>query len=187
MPIPIIGTIITGIELAKDIKKVADMLIPDPPKELTDKLRWLQCTLKNETQFRVLLLESYFSSGRYWDAPSTFGPFDQLVYSCCNDDYAPTGVSGGTGFRLLLDDQHYFDFALGWTDPLLGSYKAGVVGSGSAKDAYDHANDDGGSLISKDIFEGRDKEGNTAKFRIHISATPGQKPLFVVEQVPVFE
>ncbi|KAF8803230.1 hypothetical protein BYT27DRAFT_7340934 [Phlegmacium glaucopus] len=166
MVIPIIGTIIAGIELAKKIKE-------------------LQCTLKNETQFQVLLQETYFNSGRYWDAPGTFRPFDQLVYSCCNDDNAPTGVAGGTAFRLSLDDRTYFDFALGWTNPLFGSYKAGVVASGSAKDAYDQSDDDGGSLISKDIFEGKDKDGNTAKF--HISAAPNQRPQFVVVQVPVSE
>ncbi|KAF8803222.1 hypothetical protein BYT27DRAFT_7214790 [Phlegmacium glaucopus] len=187
MSIAIIGRITTGAELIKKIKEVADMLIPDAPKELTDKFRWLQCTVKNETQFQVLLQETYFDSGRYWDAPGTFGQFSQLVYSCCNDDNAPTGLSGGTAFRLSLDDQHYFDFALGWTSPLLGSYKAGVVASSSAKDAYGSADDHGASLISKDIFEGKDKDGNTAKFRIHVSAAPSQKPLFVVVQVPVSE
>jgi hypothetical protein len=88
------------------------VIIPDAPKELTDKYRWLQCSLKNETQFSILLLETYFDSGRYWDAPGSLGSFDQLVFSCCNDDGVPTGVMGGTAFRLSLDDTHYYDFAL---------------------------------------------------------------------------
>jgi hypothetical protein len=222
MPVPIIGTIITGIELEKKIKKVCylssscpntirwcpsqvdDMPIPAPPKELTDKFRWLQCTVKNETQFQVFLLDTYLQSGRYWNAPSDFGQFDQLVYCCCSDDYAPTGVSGGTAFRLRLDDQHYFNFALvskcsllwwdlrtthlllqGWSNPLVGPYKVGVVASSFAKEGYDSAGDYGVSLISQDVFEGKDKEGNTAKFLIHISAAPSQKS-FVVAQVPVW-
>ena len=88
------------------------MIIPSAPKELTKKHSWLQCSLKNETQFKVLLLETYSNSGCYWDAPHTFGAFEQLAFSCCNDDFAPTGVTGGTSFRLLLDDKHFYDFAL---------------------------------------------------------------------------
>ena len=49
----------------------------------------------------------------------------------------------------------------------------------------DAADSDGGSLISKHIFEGKDKEGNAAKFRIHVSAAPGQVTLYVIKQVPV--
>ena len=39
--------------------------------------------------------------------------------------------------------------------------------------------------MSKYVFEGKDKVGKPAKFRIHISAAPGQEALFVVKQVPV--
>ena len=51
------------------------MAIPPPPKDLTSKHRWLQCTVKNETQFDVLLLDTYFDSGRYWTSPGGFGSF----------------------------------------------------------------------------------------------------------------
>ncbi|KAF8799219.1 hypothetical protein BYT27DRAFT_7202377 [Phlegmacium glaucopus] len=183
--IEIIGIITTGAELIKKIKEVADMLIPSAPKELEDKFRWLQCSLKNETQFTVLYQATYFNSGRYWDAPHSFDPFNQLVFSCCNDDFAPTGVTGGTTFRLSLDDQHYYDFSLGWTNPSLGSYKAAVVESSNPKDAYDAATEEGGHIQSTSIFQGKDKDGQPAKFRIHISASASQKPPFVVKQVPV--
>ncbi len=73
----------------------------------------------------------------------------------------------------------------GWTAPTAGAYKAGVVESSKGVDGYNAADNDGGSLTSKYIFKGKDKEGKAAKFRIHISAAPGQHALFVVKQVPV--
>jgi hypothetical protein len=55
-------------------------------------------------------MDTYFDSGRYWTAPGSFNPFEQLVFSCCNgDNTVGTGVSGGTAFRVSLDDQHYYD------------------------------------------------------------------------------
>ena len=133
--VTIITTIITGAELAVKVgevrtrcvhrarstlndvapraRQVAKKLIPEPPKQLTDKFRWVQCTIKNETQFDLLLQGTYFDSGRYWDAPGSFGSFNQMVFSCCNGDHTVmTGVTGGTEFRLSLDDQHYYDIAL---------------------------------------------------------------------------
>ena len=73
----------------------------------------------------------------------------------------------------------------GWTNPLIGSYKAGVVESSNPKDGCDATNDNGGSLQSKYIFEGKGKDGKPAKFRIHVSASPSLKPQFVVTQIPV--
>jgi hypothetical protein len=71
----------------------------------------------------------------------------------------------------------------GWTNPLLGSYKAGAVESSNPKDGYDAADDRAGYLQSKYIFEGKDKDGKPANFQIHISSSPSQKPEFVVTQV----
>ena len=89
------------------------MLIPDAPKDLKDKFRWLQCTIKNETQFDLLLQGTYFDSGRYWDAPGGFGQFEQHVFTCCNGDHTIlTGATGGTAFSLSLDENHKFDIAL---------------------------------------------------------------------------
>ncbi|KAI0713533.1 hypothetical protein C8Q76DRAFT_796493 [Earliella scabrosa] len=184
--IGIVKTIITGVELATKIGKVAGELIPSPPTDLKDKFRWVQCTVKNETQFDVLLLDTHFDSGRYWTSPGGFGSFSQMAFSACNGDHTfMTGATGGTAFRLSLDDQHYYDFSLGWTAPATGAYKAGVAESGKGVDGYNAADNDGGSIMSKYVFEGKDKDGHPAKFRIHISAAPGQEALFVVKQVPV--
>ena len=93
--------------------QVAEKIIPTPAKELKDKNRWIQCTLKNETQFDVLLLDTYFDSGRYWTSPGGFGPFQQMAFTACNGDNTIfTGATGGTAFRLSLDDKHYYDFSL---------------------------------------------------------------------------
>ena len=67
----------------------------------------------------------------------------------------------------------------------MGSYKAGVVESDKGIDGYNAATGNGASIQSAVIFEGKDKDGDKAKFRIHISAAPGQQPLCVVKQVLV--
>ncbi|KAF7969296.1 hypothetical protein HWV62_22427 [Athelia sp. TMB] len=190
--IAIITTIISAAELAAKAGKcspanqVAAELIPAPPTELKEKFRWLQCTIKNETQFDVLLQGTYFDSGRYWTAPGSFSSFAQMVFSCCNGDHTVmTGATGGTALRVSLDDKHFYDVALGWTAPTAGSFKAGVVESSSPKDGYESATAEGKAVISDTIFEGKDKDGNKARFRIHLSAAPGLEALFVIKQVLV--
>ncbi|GJE99082.1 hypothetical protein PsYK624_153230 [Phanerochaete sordida] len=184
--VAIIATIITGVELAVEVGKVAAEIIPDPPKTLQDKHRWVQCTIKNETQFDLLLENTYFDSGRYWTAPGGFSGFQQMVFSGCNGDGTVlTGVSGGCAFRISLDDQHYYDISLGWTNPEVGAFKAGVVNSAQGVDGYNAATPEGGALTSNVIFQGKDKAGNPAKFRINVSAAPGQETLYVVKQILV--
>lgn len=184
--IGILTTILSGVELAAKIGEVAQKIIPDAPKDLKDKYRWIQCTVKNETQFDLLLEGTYFDSGRYWTAPGSIGNFDQLVFSCCNGDNSIlTGVSGGNALRLSLDSEHYYDFALGWTNPTAGAFKAGVVESNSAKEGYEKASETGGSIMSSSVFVGKDKDGKEAKFKIHISAAPGPATLYVVKQILV--
>ena len=130
--IPIASTILTGIEFATKVGKVrrhppsatmgrqvdssvcaqiAGAIIPSPEKKLKDYHRWIQCTLKNETQFDILLLDTHFDSGRYYTAPGGFGPFSQLVFSAVSSGFL-TGATGGTAFRVSLDDKEFFNFAL---------------------------------------------------------------------------
>ncbi|KAG5653508.1 hypothetical protein H0H81_012580 [Sphagnurus paluster] len=182
--IKIAATVLSAVELEVKEKKVAAMTTPSPPQELKDKTTWLQCTLKNETQFNVLFRDTYFESGTYWDPPRSFGPFEQCVFSCINEDNAISGAAGGTSFRLVLDNDNYYDFSLGWISPL-GSYKVGVAESSNPRDGYDAADKGSGIVRSEKIFQGKDKHGNLSDFRIDISATSSQKPLFVVKQVLV--
>ncbi|KAI0344290.1 hypothetical protein BDW22DRAFT_1344362 [Trametopsis cervina] len=181
--IAIITTIITAAELAQKAAEVARKLIPSPPTQLKEKHRWMQCTIKNETQFSIFLENTYFDSGRYWDAPGSIKPFDQGVFSICNGDGTIlTGASGGNAFKLDLDNQHDYYFSLGWTAPQFGAYKTSVVESKDPKVAYEAAKDTGGSINSSTTYKGTDKDGKAVKFTFHISSAPSQNSLFVINQ-----
>ena len=99
------------------------MPIPEPPTELTAKYRWVQCTIKNETQFPITLLSgAYLPSDTFWPAqPGDCAPFDQLVFSTYNDDRTNPAQANGAVFLLTLDHQDYASFykvALVAIDPL---------------------------------------------------------------------
>lgn len=88
-------------------------MIPTPPSGLTDKHRWIQCTVKNQTQFDIVLNGTYFDSGKYWDAPGNIPPFAQMAFSCCNgDNTILTGVSGGNQFQVMVDENTPYKFSL---------------------------------------------------------------------------
>lgn len=179
-------TIITGTELSTEVARVARELIPSPPAGLMAKFRWLECTIKNETQFDVFLLDTHFDSGRYWTSPGGFSPFALTTFSACNGDNTFfTGATGGNAFRLTLDDNTHFDFSLGWTSPAAGTYKTAVVESSKGIDGYIAATEFGNSIFSPNKYRGKDKEGRPAKFHLHISASPGQQPLCVIKQIPI--
>ncbi|KAI1171819.1 hypothetical protein F4777DRAFT_564120 [Nemania sp. FL0916] len=182
--IPILAEILDALKLAKKIKEALDKLIPPPPQDLKDKHRWMQITLKNATQFPLLLDQTYFDSGRYWTAPAGSSAFDQNVFSVCNKDHSPvTGASGGTSFQIVLDKTHTFNIALGWTAPEAGRFKAGVIESTDPKDGYNAASPTGNFIISQNEYEGTDKEGNPTKIYFHVSAAPGNEAMFVVTEV----
>lgn len=89
------------------------MVIPTPPKELEEKHRWMQCTIKNETQFQLVYQETYFNSGKFWNAPGGAGAFKPMDFGVCNHDNSiMTGVSGGSTLKLHLDETHSFVFAI---------------------------------------------------------------------------
>ena len=35
-----------------------------------------------------------------------------MIFSCCNKDYAVAGATGGTAFRIILDNAADYPFAL---------------------------------------------------------------------------
>lgn len=73
----------------------------------------MQCTIINATQFDLLLEENYLDSGKYWTAPGAAVPFDQMTFTGCNKDHSPfTGVSGGLLYKVYLDEEHSFRFAI---------------------------------------------------------------------------
>jgi hypothetical protein len=73
----------------------------------------------------------------------------------------------------------------GWSNPELGSLKAGVVPSSSAEDGYNAVSSTGGAIQSSNIYSGKDKDGNVIKFQVHVSAAPGKDMMYVVNQVLV--
>ncbi|KAF7794751.1 hypothetical protein EIP86_005889 [Pleurotus ostreatoroseus] len=84
--IEIAALIVDAAALALSIGEVTKKAVPEPTDGLKSKTRWLQCTVKNETQFQILLNDSYIDSGRYYTAPGSIPPFNQMVFSCCNGD-----------------------------------------------------------------------------------------------------
>ncbi|PQE29507.1 hypothetical protein CJF32_00003258 [Rutstroemia sp. NJR-2017a WRK4] len=182
--IAIASLIVSSLQLAVAVKQTADASAPAIPTGLQEKKRWLQCTLKNQTQFSLLLQQTYHDSGRFYSAPGSVASFHQMTFSVCSrDNSVGTGVSGGASFRADLDHHHSFHFAIGWTNPYLGSFKAGVIEAKAAKDGYNAASGDGSFVQSEHGYKGKDEKGENAHIIFHISATPGQKPMFVITEV----
>ncbi|KIK55808.1 hypothetical protein GYMLUDRAFT_248402 [Collybiopsis luxurians FD-317 M1] len=157
---------------------VMSQRIPDPPASLTEKSRWIQCVVRNMTQFRIVLQDhhTYFDSGRYWEPPSDILPFDQMIFTCCNGDGTFfTGATGGTSFRMILDPVTWYDFAIGWTNPYIGSIKAGIVHSSNPQDGYDHASPEGNAFRSQEVFKGIDKDWKAGGWYLHLSASAGSQ------------
>lgn len=128
--IKIAGVILTAANLAYNVTKVnfsqitppritsnpseqtTEKSVPDASSTVKNKHRWIQCTIKNKTQFQIVLLDTYWSSGRYDLAPGGASAFGQIVFDGCNgDNTILTGVSGGNSFRIVLDATHSFDLA----------------------------------------------------------------------------
>ena len=59
------------------------------------------------------------------------------------------------------------------------------MASSKPEDGYNAATDRGGSFITPMTFEGKDKDGKKAQFKIHLSAAPGSQTLYVLKQVEV--
>ncbi|EJD41452.1 hypothetical protein AURDEDRAFT_169614 [Auricularia subglabra TFB-10046 SS5] len=168
---------------------VAKQPNPEPSSALSKKPHWMQVVVKNQTQFNISPLNPPFlDSGKYWSLPQEQEPFSQAAFGVCNRDWDPRGATGGTAFRLHLDFDSSFDFAVGWTDPILGAYKSSVVASSSAEDGYNAASPEGNSLTSDNIYQGTDAHGDAVRFRLHFSAiTADHLALVVVDQLRIPE
>ncbi|KAG2109956.1 uncharacterized protein F5147DRAFT_836497 [Suillus discolor] len=139
--IEILAIIVDSATLLKKTIDTIQEIIPGADDDLKEKFHWINCSLKNATQFHYSV-----------KAPGGDGPFSSTTFSCCNGDGAVTGATGGIAFSLWLDSKHSFDFAVGWTDPLLGSMKAGVVESAVAEAGYNAASREGGHIRSKSSY-----------------------------------
>ncbi|KAI0746731.1 hypothetical protein C8Q80DRAFT_791615 [Daedaleopsis nitida] len=180
--VAIVDLVISIADLQERRSGVEKQPLPDVPPLVALVGHWLQPTIKNGTQFKITFLTSHFDSGEYHTKPADIAPFEQMTFSCIQNRNFH-GVAGGTQFRISFDDAHYMNFAVGWTNPEIGSLKASAV-EGGPYYAYEQATDKSTTLTSKDMYEAKDKDGNSLKFRIQITAQPGATPVFVVKQAP---
>jgi len=116
-------------------------------KRLCKRNYHLHCTIQNDTDVSITFHDTYFNSGDMFIAPpDSIAPHSSATFGVGGGSYSGDalrsalmgGVSGGA--RFCLGD---FDFAVGFTDPVIGSMKAGVVMDGSAEAGYDAADSDG--------------------------------------------
>ena len=165
----------------------------------------LQAAIRNCTQFEIKLgKDVYFNSGRYQEwPPTTIDPFGIATFTAIHRDFKPEGATGGNTWTLRIEKNIEFDVALvnficvsrlfrpnddgfqGFTEPYVGSSKAAIVESTSARAGYDAASESGNAITSKDSWTGEDVEGNahTIRFDCRSSAS---RPCRVYEIVQTF-
>jgi len=176
--------IISAVQLVNKIHEVVSKSTTSVPNaELSEKHRSMECTIKNGTQFTIVLKDTYLDTGRYSTPPGDIPPFEQRTFSICNRDNEWTGATGGNTFSIMVDSQAPYTFSLGWTCPEFGAYSAGVTESSVAKDGYKAATSTGNSIVSKTEYQGKHEDGEEVKFKFCISAAPGGHGVFVVNQV----
>ncbi|KAG2154311.1 uncharacterized protein EDB93DRAFT_1248510 [Suillus bovinus] len=163
--VEILSIVLDPLIMFKKTIDTIQEIIPGADNDLKEKFHWINCSLKNATQFNYMIVGSYFSSGCYWKAPEGGTPFSSTMFSCCNGDGAITGMTGGTAFNLWLDSEQSFKLRsreAGWT--LL---------------SYDAACREGGHIRSKNLYMGKDEKGNTSKFYIEDLSFARQGPYVV--------
>lgn len=57
--------------------------------------------------------------------------------------------------------------------------------SSNPEDGYNNATLEGGYVISRNIYCGKDEDGHDTNFQFHISACPGQETLYVITQLRI--
>ncbi|KAF2010706.1 hypothetical protein BU24DRAFT_426922 [Aaosphaeria arxii CBS 175.79] len=185
--VAIIGEVISAVKLAEKVKDTLRILFPEPPQELTKKHRWYQCTIKNCTQFKLLVGDTYIDTGKWWTPPQGTSPFEQTTFSASNGDHNPGGATGGVAWKLYLDEQHWFYFSVGLTSPATGSSKAAIVESEDPEAGYKAATKQGSSIVSKDQYKIKDKDGNEQLIFFHCVAIPGHEMRIEITQTIVQE
>ncbi|TFK23484.1 hypothetical protein FA15DRAFT_745098, partial [Coprinopsis marcescibilis] len=155
---------------------------------LKEKTRWIQGIIRNATDFQIRYVKSYLDSGRYDQFPSpTVNPFSTSTFTGCNgDNSALTGISGGATYRIDIDEKHSYYFSIGFTNPYLGAYKAGAIASDNPEQGYEAASKEGGDVTSGE-YHAVDKDGIQLVFRLRITAAPGQRATFTIEEIRFYE
>ncbi|KAK7458740.1 hypothetical protein VKT23_009740 [Stygiomarasmius scandens] len=189
--VTIASTIVSAAGLVLKGKQASEKVTT--PKTADGKKYQMEITVVNKTQFPINLGDdlTYFWTGRYADGkgPTTIDPFSKMTYCVCNTDAVliDSGVTGGNAFRIYLDGKTYYDFAIGWTCPVVGRYKAGILepkdGKNFAEQGYDSATEDGKAYTSTKAWLGpteaeasSEKKDSKAITKFRLDAVPGRQP-----------
>lgn len=158
----------------------------------------MQCSVKNETQYELVLTDSYFDSGEYYDAPhATIPKFSVASFSVCNRT-GLAGVSGSNLWTMELDNKTKLKFSLvgyglnpfwftrlthaqGYTDPVVGSRKSAAIVGDKAKDGYEGATHHGTNSKSGE-YNGKDDKGITTYFFFTLTAVTGHHTIYTIRQ-----
>ncbi|EDR00324.1 uncharacterized protein LACBIDRAFT_314489 [Laccaria bicolor S238N-H82] len=180
MATAVAGIVLSAIGVAKGIGDTGVALFGGEDT-LKRKRHWMQCSVKNETQYELVLADSYFDSGEYYDAPhATIPKFSVASFSVCNRT-GLAGVSGGNLWTMELDNKTELKFSLGYTDPVVGSRKSGAIVGHKAKDGYEGATQYGTNSKSGE-YKGKDDKNTPTYFFFTLTAVTGHHTIYTIRQ-----
>ncbi|KAF8342222.1 uncharacterized protein EI90DRAFT_3011737 [Cantharellus anzutake] len=194
-------TVLSGLaSFTNSVKNIANRAPAEPKASLkNNKDRWLVCTVENKTDFPILTMASFFSSGRYDDPPKRIDPFSVMTFTCCEgDNTVMQGVTGGHSFYINVDHNNHFYLGLGFCNPYIGGYKASVYKPSAkevkdiqesgkaqktvAEKAYDNCNENG-NMITSEWYRAKDVDKKDVVFQFQVSASAGAKPVYTINEV----
>ncbi|KAM0751889.1 hypothetical protein T439DRAFT_379963 [Meredithblackwellia eburnea MCA 4105] len=185
--ISLAGTVVTGLGIIQKGRQVVDDHVAPQPTDAGKNYR-LNISILNKTQFKISLGDNptYFDHGRYSKNPHDIAPWSTLDYEVVNADNEAAGVSGGNSFIIWFDGKTSYEFAIGWTCPLIGSYKASIHhGTDPKKDGYDLATSGGNGFTSEIVWSGPDEKdpSKTNYFKLRFDCSAGSHPQYSVSQL----
>ncbi|KIJ31090.1 hypothetical protein M422DRAFT_47754 [Sphaerobolus stellatus SS14] len=141
-------------------------------KRLCKRNYHLHCTIQNNTDQRIYFDSDYFNSGSMFiPPPDEIGPRSNVTFGVGGGSYSGDAlrsammgaVSGGAKFHI-----GGCNFAVGFTDPIIGSRKAGVAVASNAKAGYDAVSSSGNTVTSDGyrIVASIDSDGRKATYRV---------------------
>nr|POE63649.1 hypothetical protein CFP56_04552 [Quercus suber] len=161
-----------------------DSAVAAVDETLRGKRHWMECTVKNETQFDIFYETVYFNSGNYYATPpSKIEKYHSASFSVCNA-FGLADVSGGNLWRLRLDNNTSEYFSLGFTDPDLGARRSAAVPSvnRSPHDGYGAATAAGaGDILA--WCKGRGEDQQEVWFMIELMSVTGHHTTYTIQQL----
>eukprot|EP00731_Ephydatia_muelleri_P013703 Em0007g1013a len=107
------------------------------PYDLQSKIRWMQVTIANETDLRLVFDDtSYeFQRGRFWTSPKNIAANSESTFSVCNKKFG-VNLDGRVVFRLEGADQST-NIVVGYVNKFFGNIHltGRFEGEGAGRDA----------------------------------------------------